>query len=249
MWLGMGTDCGPPNPCLGGAEVTRAFTCSEHGSQGRIWIELGDGDAKTPGDNIDPRLAGVVNLLVEFGTAALGEVNVAVGCDVHAFGGTATATVAGDGLSAEIALSEGRTVEALELAESVCSGAESNGRTPMRVAALELRARALLRDGEPEEALSAAATGIALAEDIRLVTVLWRLQAVRARALVALGREEEATEAYVSAADIVRQLAEAIPDDELKTGFLADEQVATVLDYSEKRTHPARHTILCAGRP
>ena len=131
---------------------------------------------------------------------------------------------------AEIDIWKGRVEQALERAEAVRADADSDGRIPQVVWAMEVQVLALLRAGRSDEALPVVERAIELADEIGLASTSWRLQAARGDALGALGRSAQATEAYASAAEALRVLADGIPDQDLRTGFLQDDEVARVLE-------------------
>ena len=59
--------------------------------------------------------------------------------------------------------------------------------------------------------------------------MVWRIQAAKAQALTRLGDTTGAAQAYETAAAVIRQLAETIPDAALKHGFLLNPLVSSLM--------------------
>jgi hypothetical protein len=66
--------------------------------------------------------------------------------------------------------------------------------------------------------------------------LLWRIRAAKAQALEMLGEMEEAAQEYRVAAEIIRELADTVPDAKLRQGFLADAFVASIIAASGSGT-------------
>jgi hypothetical protein len=137
---------------------------------------------------------------------------------------------------AEIALSEGRPDEALWQAESACSEAEHGGLRPAYVAALELQLRVQLRLDRPGDVVSLADVGVQMAGELGYRPLLWRIRAAKAQALEMLGEMEAAAQQYRVAAEIIRELADTVPDAELRQGFLSDAFVSSIIAASGSGT-------------
>jgi hypothetical protein len=71
-----------------------------------------------------------------------------------------------------------------------------------------------------------------MAEGLGYRPLLWRIRAAKAQALETLGDGEAAAQEYRVAAEIVHELAETIPDAELRRGFLADAFVSSIIAAS-----------------
>jgi tetratricopeptide (TPR) repeat protein len=128
-----------------------------------------------------------------------------------------------------IALAVGNPQEALQEAQRAATEAHANGARPSRAAALELELRALLELNRPAEALPLAEEGLRLATEMSYRPMEWRLHAAKAQALGKLGETDAAAQEYERAAAILRELADTIPDAELRQGFLADPLAASVI--------------------
>ena len=134
---------------------------------------------------------------------------------------------------AEIALTEGRLDEALRYAEDAQSVAEKRGQRPTLVSALEVQLRVLVELERPREVVSLADAGVQIAQEMGSRPMLWRIRAVKAQALEMMGDAEAAAKEYQAAAEIIDELAQTIPDAELRRGFLADALVSTIVAASE----------------
>jgi tetratricopeptide (TPR) repeat protein len=131
-------------------------------------------------------------------------------------------------IRAEISLADGMPEEALQQAETACAETSDRDRSE-QASAWESRLGALLQLGRPGEVASLADEGIGIAEEMGYLAMTWRLRAAKALALAVLGDEGGAEVEYGAAAAIVRQLAEAIPDAELKENYFLDALVSSVL--------------------
>ena len=138
------------------------------------------------------------------------------------------------------AFAENRPVDALEASSRAATEAlvENLNLRPHAAEAMELHVRALLELGRNGEALRLADKAIALCEEMEYKLLLWRLRAGRARALEMLGRRDEAEREYRASAAIIRGLAGALPDEDLKQGFLSHPSVASVLAAADARPLP-----------
>jgi class 3 adenylate cyclase/tetratricopeptide (TPR) repeat protein/ABC-type dipeptide/oligopeptide/nickel transport system ATPase component len=139
-------------------------------------------------------------------------------------------------VTAEIDLAAGRLDEALKAAEELCSQGEESGRRPDYVSGLELQLRVLLRLDRPKDAIALADVGIRVAEGMSCLPMLWRIRASKAQALEMLGNNKEAAQEYEAAGAIVQQLADTIPDPELKQGFMSNPLVSLVIAASNHHT-------------
>jgi tetratricopeptide (TPR) repeat protein len=130
---------------------------------------------------------------------------------------------------AEILLCEARLDEALRQAETAALQAKQSGFRPASVSALEVQLRILLRLNRPTEAAALADEVLRTAEEMQYFPMVWRIQAAKAQALTRLGDTAGAAQAYEAAADVIQQLAETIPDAELKDGFLSNPLVSSIM--------------------
>lgn len=136
----------------------------------------------------------------------------------------------------EVLFLKGSLQEALELIEKVCDSSERLGIKLDYVPALELKLRILLGLGSINEALTTADEALHHAQQTDYRPMLWRIHAGRAQARIALGDENGAKDDYHNAAIIVNELAETIPDAELRQGFESSPLVTPILERSERRT-------------
>ena len=152
--------------------------------------------------------------------AALSEIEQ----DIQSFGGKL-----GRQARAESMLSIGSLDEALELAEAAVDSAEKTGMKLDLIPALELKLRVFLEMENMTEALVVADYALEQAHQTDYRSMTWRIQASRARAREAAGDETGANEDFQTAAAIVRELAETIPDPEHRQGFETNPLVAPIL--------------------
>jgi hypothetical protein len=91
---GDGIETGPsPEVCettgVAGAEIVSAQSCRDHGPAGWLCVDLGIGDTRYIGDNVEPRAGGVQRL--EFVMdGAVSSVTASVSCEINTYSGTAT---------------------------------------------------------------------------------------------------------------------------------------------------------------
>ena len=141
-----------------------------------------------------------------------------------------------DIIVAELLLSEGTLDEAFCQAETAASQAAQRGCRPAAVSALEVQVRILLRLHRPADAVARADEALRAAEEMHYLPIVWRIMAAKAQALTGLGNTAEAAAAYQAAAAVIRQLAETIPDAELKHGFLSNPLVSSIMAAAHERT-------------
>jgi hypothetical protein len=137
---------------------------------------------------------------------------------------------------AELLFSEGKRDEALRHAETAASQAEQSGFRPAAVSALEVQLRILLRLNRPAATVALADEALRAAEEMRYLPMVWRIRVAKAQALTRLGNTAEAAQEYQAAAAVIQQLAETIPDAELKHGFLSNSLVSSIMAASHERT-------------
>jgi tetratricopeptide (TPR) repeat protein len=139
----------------------------------------------------------------------------------------------------EALLAAGAAGEALDQAEDALAAIAATQRTREATIAfgrrawpalLDIKARALIALERADEALPLVDEAIAFARAQDYRRVLWRLLATLGAAREALGQTEAAARAYDEAAASVAALAETIPDDRLRRGFMANPAVAAVLE-------------------
>ena len=134
----------------------------------------------------------------------------------------------------EIDLSEGKLEEALKQGEKACTEAEESGSRLNYVSALELRLRILLKLDKPGDVVALTDEGIRMAEEMDYLSMLWRVRGAKAQALEMLGDTEAAGHEYDAAAAVILQLADTIPDTELKENFMANPTVSSIIDESNR---------------
>jgi tetratricopeptide (TPR) repeat protein len=137
---------------------------------------------------------------------------------------------------AELLLSEGTLDEALRQAETAASQAEQGGFRRATVSALEVRLRILLRLNRPADAVVLADEALRAAEVMHYLPMVWRIRTAKAQALTRLGNTAEAAQAYQAAAAVIQQLAQTIPDADLKHGFLSNPLVSSIMAAAHERT-------------
>lgn len=101
-----------------------------------------------------------------------------------------------------------------------------------RIVLLRMQAVLAQYDGETKHALEYLHEARQLAEDIGLPGELWQIQAALGEVYEARGDYEHAHDASTHAASIVRELADRIGDEALRTSFLAVPQAQRVLSRS-----------------
>jgi len=136
----------------------------------------------------------------------------------------------------EALLSRGELDGALELATRAAADAERSGNRETWLQSLELKLRVLLALGRNDEALTAADEALHPAEEFDYRSLLWRIRAARAQARMTLGDQDGATEDYRASADMIRKIAETIPDADLRHGFENSALVTPILSLA-KGTH------------
>jgi tetratricopeptide (TPR) repeat protein/predicted Ser/Thr protein kinase len=132
-------------------------------------------------------------------------------------------------IQAEIALGQGRWREALAQAELACTQAEESGCMLDYVAAVEVRLRALLELDRAEDVVPMAEGTIQVAQERGYRPLIWRMRAAKAQALEMLGDVEAAAGEYQTAAALIRELADNIPDMELRRGFMSNTRVSSIM--------------------
>jgi tetratricopeptide (TPR) repeat protein len=151
-------------------------------------------------------------------------------------GGSDLMDIMAEEVVAELLLSEGTLDEALRHVETATSQAEQSGFRPAAVSALEVQLRILLRLNRQADAVALADEALRAAEEMHYLPMVWRLSAAKAQALISLGNTAEAAQASQVAAAVIRQLAETIPDADLKHGFLSNPLVASIMAAAHERT-------------
>jgi class 3 adenylate cyclase/tetratricopeptide (TPR) repeat protein len=122
---------------------------------------------------------------------------------------------------AELLLAKGQLDEALRQIAASARDAGHIDFKPAYVSALVLQLRILLRLDMPTDVVALADDALRIAEKISYGQMIWRIRAAKAQALRALGHDAEAAEASHRAEAVIRELAATIPDEELKSNFLA----------------------------
>jgi len=128
-----------------------------------------------------------------------------------------------------LALSNDDFTQALEMANTLKTYAEESGRRPDLASALLLKAQALMAMEEVEEAVAAAEEGVQLAMEMDYLPVLWRLRGTKAEALKRLGRQRETAHEFKGASAIIEELAGNISEEDLRTSFLSNPIVTSIL--------------------
>ena len=99
-----------------------------------------------------------------------------------------------------------------------------------------LRSLAVLAawDGHSEQAIGHLNEAAQLAVSIRLPGEQWQIQAMLGRLYEAVGEPTQAQTAFGEATTIIRELAEGIEDEALRTNFLAGPQIQPVLQQAQR---------------
>jgi len=121
---------------------------------------------------------------------------------------------------AELALLQGRASLALEIAERLITSAP--GMSPDKAIPYlwHLKAQALAAMGQPEEAGSLLQAAVRNAQMPSSRFLLWRLHASLGHMHATMGQAAEAKAHFLSARQLVGELADTIPAQDLKEGFL-----------------------------
>jgi tetratricopeptide (TPR) repeat protein len=121
---------------------------------------------------------------------------------------------------AELALLQGRASLALEIAERLITSA--SGMSPDKVIPYlwQLKAQALAAMGQPDEAGSLLQAAVENAQAPEARFLLWRLHASLGHVHGTMGQAAEAEAHLLSARQLVDELADTIPAQDLKEGFL-----------------------------
>ncbi len=130
----------------------------------------------------------------------------------------------------EIALIEGNLEEALSRAEIAGKEAESRGWRPTNCSALALQLRILLRMGRASEVIALVDNGIQTADNMEYKPLIWRLRKLKAEAQLLLEDVTSAARQRKLAASVIRELADAIGDAQLKQEYLSNRSVTAVLE-------------------
>jgi tetratricopeptide (TPR) repeat protein len=125
---------------------------------------------------------------------------------------------------AELALCQGDPVLALDIVERLIASAP--GMSPGRVITFlwKLKGEALAAMGDTEGACSLLRAAIENARTIGERFLLWRLHTSLGRLCRALGRQSEAEEECATARKLVEELADTVPDGEVRDNFLRQAQ-------------------------
>lgn len=129
----------------------------------------------------------------------------------------------------EIAFAASQLDEALQHTENLEHTAQRLGLCHDHLAAVELRTRILLQMGKGAEVLALADMGIRRAESMNYLSLAWRLRATKAQALAKQGQHPMAKLEYQAAAAVIKTLAAALNDAELRQGFLDDPLVGSIM--------------------
>jgi len=128
-----------------------------------------------------------------------------------------------------LALSNDDLTQALEMANILVTHSKESGRRPDMASALLLKAQTLMAMEQVEEAVAAAEEGVQLAMEMDYLPVLWRLRGTKAEALKHLGRHKETANEFKGASDIIEELAGNISEEDLRTAFLSNPIVSSIL--------------------
>jgi tetratricopeptide (TPR) repeat protein len=121
---------------------------------------------------------------------------------------------------AELALMEGRASLALEIAERLIASAPGMSQGRVIPYLWQLKAEALTARGQPEEASSLLQAAVGNAQAPQTQSLLWRLYASLGHAHNAMGQAAEAEANFSTAQRLVDELADTIPVQALRDGFL-----------------------------
>jgi tetratricopeptide (TPR) repeat protein len=121
---------------------------------------------------------------------------------------------------AELALAQGNSALALDVVERLIASAL--GMSPGRVITYlwKLKAEALASMGHREEAHALLHEAIENAQATGERFLLWRIRAILVRLHQAMGRQSEAEREFATARELIQELADTVPDGELRDNFL-----------------------------
>ncbi|MFQ5873720.1 MAG: hypothetical protein ACE5JL_07950, partial [Dehalococcoidia bacterium] len=121
---------------------------------------------------------------------------------------------------AELALSQGDLALALAITDRLIASAP--GMSPGRVITFlwKLKGEALAAMGRTEEACSLLRAAIENARAMEERFLLWRLHTSLGRLCRAMNRQSEAEEEFSTARQLIKELADTVPDGELRNSFL-----------------------------
>jgi tetratricopeptide (TPR) repeat protein len=129
----------------------------------------------------------------------------------------------------EVRLARGDAEGALERLERATVRMTKRGERRAAIVAGEAKARALLALGRATEALAETEQWLEMALASEFRPVAWRLHVARAKARKLEGDEPGASEDLVSAAAIVREMAESISDPAQRDRFLSDPEMPSAI--------------------
>jgi len=129
---------------------------------------------------------------------------------------------------AETIFLKGSLEEGLEQTERALTRSERDGNKLHSIPALELKCRILFKMNRIDNALTVAEEGCNQAIKSEFRSILWRILAERAKIKNVLGDLTGAREDFHSAGVIVDELAETIPDAELKRIFKSNPRVTAI---------------------
>jgi class 3 adenylate cyclase/tetratricopeptide (TPR) repeat protein len=121
---------------------------------------------------------------------------------------------------AELALRQGDPAQALDIVERLIASAP--GMSPGRVIPFlwKLKSEALAAMGRAEEAHTLVQAAVEDARAMGECFLLWRIHASLGRLYRAMGRQSEADKEFSTARELIEELADAMPDRELRDAFL-----------------------------
>jgi tetratricopeptide (TPR) repeat protein len=121
---------------------------------------------------------------------------------------------------AELALAQGDPALALAITDRLIASAAGLSRGRVITFLWKLKGEALAAMGYTKEACSLLRAAIENAREMEERFLLWRLHASLGRLCRAMGRQSEAEKEFSTARELVEELANTVPDRELRDNFL-----------------------------
>jgi tetratricopeptide (TPR) repeat protein len=134
----------------------------------------------------------------------------------------------------EALLATGEASRALQQADKALAQARGTGSVKYQAKALALRGEIFLEAGQRDEAVPELAEALALARRIGYPTLTWQAAHLLARAQAARGDTEGAARSARLALETMEQIAERIPDADLRRAFLSWRRVETAREDADR---------------
>jgi tetratricopeptide (TPR) repeat protein len=133
-------------------------------------------------------------------------------------------------VTSEIEMLRGNLDEAFKLSEQGCTEVDQFDGKYFKVSHIELSTRILLKMGRFDEVLTYIEEGIKISEEMGYLPMLWCLHATKAQALEAFGRFDETRNEYKVSAEIIKRLADNIPNGEFRQSFMSNPLITMIFN-------------------